>query len=243
LIEGAVLTTTVTDPVAEQPDELVPVTEYVVVTVGLTEMLADVAPLLHKYAEPPLAVKVAEAPEQIADADALTLIEGAALTTTVTDPIAEQPDELVPVTEYVVVNVGLTEMLADVAPLLHRYVEPPLAVNVADAPAQIVEADALTLIEGAALTTTVIDPVAEQPDELVPVTEYVVVAAGITEMLADVAPLLHRYVEPPLAVNVADVPTQIVEADALTLIDGTAFTTIVFETTTLHPLELVPVTE
>ena len=40
-------------------------------------------------------------------------------TETVTDDVFEQPLELVPVTEYVVAEDGLTVILAVVAPVLH----------------------------------------------------------------------------------------------------------------------------
>lgn len=69
-----------------------------VVAVGLTEIEDDVAPLLQTYDDPPLAVSVVEAPAQIDEAEALTLIEGNTLTTTLTLPTAEQPLEFVPVT-------------------------------------------------------------------------------------------------------------------------------------------------
>jgi hypothetical protein len=61
-------------------------------------------------------------------------------------------------------------------------------------------------------------------------------------MLAVVAPLLHKYVEAPLAVSVADSPAQIVDAEALKVTDGRAFTVMVFEITTEQPELLVPVT-
>jgi len=63
---------------------------------------------------------------------------------------------------------------------------------VVDAPAHIDETDALTLTEGNALTTTLTLPTAEQPFEFVPVTLYVVVAEGLTVILAAVAPVLHK---------------------------------------------------
>lgn len=45
---------------------------------------------------------------------------------------------VVPVTVYVVLTEGLTVMLADVDPVLHKKVEAPLAVIVTEEPAQIV---------------------------------------------------------------------------------------------------------
>ena len=62
---------------------------------------------------------MAELPAQIELDDALTLTLGAVFTNTVTVATAEHPFELVPVTEYVVVTLGDTAMLAPVCPLLH----------------------------------------------------------------------------------------------------------------------------
>jgi hypothetical protein len=45
--DGDGFTETVTEAVAEQPLEFVPVTVYDVVVVGLTEMFAVVSPVLH----------------------------------------------------------------------------------------------------------------------------------------------------------------------------------------------------
>lgn len=70
-----------------------------------------------------------------------------------------------------VVTLGLTEILALVAPVFHEKLEAPVAVSVADAPAQIDEVDVLTERLGDAFTNTVTLEVAEQPLALVPVTE------------------------------------------------------------------------
>jgi hypothetical protein len=82
-------------------------------------------------------------------------------------------------------------MLAVICPVFHRKVPLPLAVKVADAPAQIVDGDTLTLTLGNGLTNTVTDALAEQPLALVPVTAYVVVDAGLTTMLAPVCPVFQ----------------------------------------------------
>ena len=65
-------------------------------------------------------------------------------------------------------------------------------MSVAEAPAQIEEAEAAILTLGTALTVIALETVSEHPLALVPVTEYVVVAVGLTVTLADVAPLLHK---------------------------------------------------
>jgi hypothetical protein len=62
----------------------------------------------------PLAVSVADAPTQISAGEAETDTLGAAFTATVTEAVPEQPLALVPVTVYVVVDAGLTTMLAPV---------------------------------------------------------------------------------------------------------------------------------
>jgi hypothetical protein len=118
----------------------------------------------------PLAESVAEPPGQITDGEALTLTTGLGLTVTVTLADAEHPLALVPVTEYVVVALGLTTMLAPVWPVLHIYVLAPVAVSVVDSPWQITDTDAEAFTEMAAPTVTVTVAVVEQP-LVVPVTE------------------------------------------------------------------------
>jgi hypothetical protein len=61
-------------------------------------------------------------------------------------------------------------MLAVVWPVLHWYEVAPLAVNVEEPPAQIVDGEAEAVTFGNWLTVTVIEAVFEQPIELVPVT-------------------------------------------------------------------------
>jgi len=53
------------------------------------------------------------------DGDAVAVTFGNGFTVTVREVDVEQPIELVPVTVYVVVDVGLTVMFAVVAPVLH----------------------------------------------------------------------------------------------------------------------------
>ena len=139
----------------------------------------------------PLAVSVDEPPEQIVDGDAVAVTFGVEPTETVTETVFEHPLEFVPVTEYVVVEVGLTVILAVISPVLHWYEVAPLAVNVLDPPEQIVEGDAVAVTFGVEPTETVTETVLEQPLEFVPVTEYVVVELGLTVMLAVVSPVLH----------------------------------------------------
>ena len=64
-------------------------------------------------------MSVLEPPTQIdaGDAVAVTVIDEP--TDTVTEAVPEHPLEFVPVTEYVVVELGLTVTLAVVCPVLH----------------------------------------------------------------------------------------------------------------------------
>jgi hypothetical protein len=65
-------------------------------------------------------------------------------------------------------------------------------VSVVDDPAQIVEDETLTFILGVAFTVIKADALALHPLEFVPVTEYVVVTLGLTVILAEVDPVLHK---------------------------------------------------
>jgi hypothetical protein len=115
---GSGLTVTVAFALATQLSPFVTVTLYVVVAVGLTVMLGVVAPLLQMYEVPPLAVNVVLSPTQISLSPVMTTA-GSGLTVTVALALATQLSPFVTVTLYVVVVVGLTVMLAVVAPLLH----------------------------------------------------------------------------------------------------------------------------
>ena len=110
------------------------------------------------------------------------------MTVTVPLAVAEHPDALVAVTEYVVVDTGEIVIAAVVAPVLHTNVHPAaVAVRVALLPAQMV-----TLVtEGVGLVELVTVELADavHPTVLVPVTEYV--PAVVVEMLVVVAPVLH----------------------------------------------------
>jgi len=134
-------------------------------------------------------------------------------------------------------------MLAVVDPSPHMKLDAPVAVNVVDPPAQMIDGEAEMLIAGDVFTFTVIDSLDEQPLELVPVTVYVVVTLGLTKMLALVEPVFQEKLDTPVAVSVADAPAHIVDDEALTERLGEAFTTTVILEVAEHPLPLVPVTE
>jgi hypothetical protein len=164
----------------------------VVVDTGLTVMLDVVAPLLQEKVDAPLAVSVAAAPTHIADDDEDKLTVGKTFTVIVLDTNPEHPAELNPVTEYVVVDPGLTKILDDVAPVLHVYEFAPEALNVTELPAHIAFADALTVTDGKAFTVTATVATLVHPPAPVPVTVYVVVEVGLTVILVFVAPVLHE---------------------------------------------------
>ena len=129
----------------------------------LVEIVAVVAPVLHKYDEPPDAVSVVATPEQIFP----FVTDGVGLAITVTVPLAIAVHvAMVTVTVYVAAVPVEIEM--PVAPVLHRYVPPPVTVSVAVPPAQIV--GLLTVGVGSAVTVTLALLVAVQPSALVTVT-------------------------------------------------------------------------
>ncbi len=74
------------------------------------------------------------------------------------------------------------------APVLHEQVLAPDAVKFADDPEQIVAL--LTATVGTGFAVTVVVLVFVQPKD-VPVTVYIVVIAGVTEMAAVVAPVFQ----------------------------------------------------
>ena len=81
----------------------------------------DPRPLLQLYVSPPPAVRVAEAPAQSDAGFADTDAEGEGFTVILTDAVFEQELLLVPVTVYVVDDVGATVTeLPLPAPLLHE---------------------------------------------------------------------------------------------------------------------------
>ena len=193
---------------------------------------AVVAVVLHEYDAPPVAVSVAVAP---AHTDGLlTVGDGAVITVTVPDAVAEHPAALVAVTAYVPAVAVVIEVV--VALVLHTYVAPPVAVSVAVALEQIV--GLLTVGVGSAFTVTVLATEAVQPFTLVAVTVYVPAVVVVIDVVD--APVLHEYEVPPVAVRVAVAPAHI---DGLFTVGvGFAFTVTVPDAVAVHPFTLVAVT-
>ena len=101
---------------------------------------------------------------------------------------------------------GVTTIGFAVSPVLHKYVPPPLAVKVAELPAQI-GVGGFTAMVGSGFTKMVAASVSEQPF-VVPVTVYDPVVFAV--MAGVVSPLDHTYVLAPPAVIVATSPAHIV---------------------------------
>jgi hypothetical protein len=152
-------------------------------------MAAVVAPLLQEYVPPPAAVNVVLTPLQITDVPVMLAV-GNGLTVTVLVAVEVQPLALVTVTVYVASAVGLTGIVAVVAPVLHKYVPPPVAVKVVEPPLQITFVPVMLAV-GNGLTVTALVAVAVHPFALVTVTVYVALAVGLTLIDAVVSPVLH----------------------------------------------------
>jgi hypothetical protein len=112
----------------------------------------------------------------------------------VTDTVAMVVEEqlpVVPVILYVVVTVGLattTLLVVELKPVagVHEYVVAPLAVKVAEVPAQTVALFTVTVGVGLTVTWLVSAPV--HPLD-VPVTVYVIVAVGLATTVVAVVEL------------------------------------------------------
>ena len=96
-------------------------------------------------------------------------------------------------------------MLSVVAPVFHKYVPPPEAVNVVLFPIIIATSDPALAVGKAFTVTSTASESDVMPSDTV--TLYVVVDEGLTVILAVVAPVLHVYDVPPVAVNVVFDPS------------------------------------
>jgi hypothetical protein len=114
------------------------------------------------------------------------------VTVTVPCPVDVHPFTSVPVTVYVMVDVGFAVTVAPVVALksvagLHAYVLAPLAVSGVDCPLQI-DADVTEITgNGFTVTVTCVDDV--HPFTSVPVTVYVEVEVGLAVTLVPVVAL------------------------------------------------------
>jgi hypothetical protein len=182
----------------------------------------------HEYDVAPEGVRICEPAEHIVEVEGDIETTGKGETVTRAYAVSIQPAELVPVTVYVVVDAGVA---VTVEPALtfkpavgvHAYVEPPFAVKVTEFPAQIAELVGLTVTVGLLFTTTITIAVSIHP-ELVPVTVYVVVDAGVA--VTEAVLVLFRPVdgfqvkdEAPPAVRVTEPPeqTELARGETVTL--------------------------
>ena len=97
-------------------------------------------------------------------------------------------------------------------------------------------ASGVTLVLMAGSTVTLTDAVSVQPLELVTVTVYVALDEGATVMVVLVWPLLHRYVVPPEAVRVWELPMQMVEEDEITGVGSEFTVTVMLVSSVQKPL-------
>lgn len=161
---------TVTVPLSVHPAADVPITVYVVVAVGEAVTELPVVPLNpdegdQVYVLPPVAVKVVlVCPIQIEEVEALMFTVGTVLAfTTIVERFVQPVPELVPVTVYVVFDVGLAVTLEPVVPLspvegvqVYVFAPDPVKVTV-DWPTQTpLELLLVIPTDGAALTVTCI---------------------------------------------------------------------------------------
>jgi len=172
-------------------------------------MLDVLPPVLQLYVLAPLAVNTDVPPKHIDDGEAITLIVVKEPTVTVTVAVFEHPTPFDPVTVYVVLLAGVTVILSVLSPVLQLYELAPLAVNTEVSPEHIDDGEAVTLIVGEEPTVTVTVAVFEHPTPLDPVTVYVVVALGVTVMLAVLSPVLQLYVLAPLPFKTIEFPVHI----------------------------------
>lgn len=191
----------------------------------------------------PMAPIVAVLPAQILFDAAPTVIVGIEFTVNDNVWVLIHPDTFVPVTVYIVVDVGVTTILApDKLPGFHVYVEAPVPANVAEDPAQTAVGFELAVNVGNEFTVKEIVFVFVHPAE-VPVTVYTVVAVGETTVVVpDNAPGFHVYDVAPLPVNVADCPAQIAVGFDIAVTVGFGFTTKFTVLVAVQPKVVVPTT-
>lgn len=190
VITGYALTVTTTvcaallHPLADKP-----VTVYVVVFAGFAVTTESVVELkfvlgVHTYVAVPLHVNTEESPRHIDVGLANAVITGVGFTITTTVSVALQPLATEPVSVYVCVVVGFAITDVPVVALkpvagAHVYVVAPLPDRVVVSPAHITVLVAETITVGLEFTVTVTVCTALLHPAEVPVTEYVIVLAGL----------------------------------------------------------------
>jgi hypothetical protein len=148
---------------------------------------------------------VALVPEQMVAEFTVTVGSMLTLTVDVLDVVTTQP-EAFPLTVYTAVLVGLTEIVAVLAPVLQLYVLTPVAISVAVVPVQMV--GEFTVMLGELDTVMPVVPVLTQFCADVPVIVKLTLAVGVTTIELLLLPLLQVYVDAPVTFNVAVPPAQ-----------------------------------
>ena len=109
-------TITVIVDVEIQPNELSVDAVYVVVTVGVSVIVAELSPVgFHVYVPEPPADNVIELPSHIEDCDTEVVIVGTGFTITLTVFSPVQPNKSAPTTVYVILVVGLAIVIEPLA--------------------------------------------------------------------------------------------------------------------------------
>ena len=154
-----------------QPFAAVPVTVYVVVTVGVTTTLGPESdPGIHPYVDAPVALSVVFPPVQIELFVAVGVTVGEGFTVMTRVAVLVQPLAAVPVTTYVVVVVGETVTVVPVSdPGIQLYVDAPVPVIVVLLPEQMVVPEVVVPTVGVGITVMTRVAVPVHPNE-VPVT-------------------------------------------------------------------------
>jgi len=155
------------------------------------------------YVFAPLTVNTVLAPLHIVAGLAVAVTVGNGFTVILTVAVPVHPSAVVPVTEYVVVEFGVTVLLPPVPnPPDQLYVFAPLAVITEVCPLHIAAGLAVALTVGNGFTVTLTVAVPVHPAVVVPVTVYVVVTLGVTVLLAPLPnPPDQLYVFAPFVVN------------------------------------------
>ena len=186
--------------------------------------------------------------------DGVTLVVGTGFTVTTTVAVELQPVDSEPVTVYVCVVAGLAVTAMPVVKLrpvagAHVYnVAVPLAVKPTEPPLHnVVEPDGVTLVVGTGFTVTATVFTALLHPAEVPVTEYVIVLAGLALIEDPVVALRavfgdQLYVVAPLQFNAVELPAQIVDKMAVAVTVGVGFTVTTTVAVALQPLATEPVT-
>ena len=145
------------------------------------------------------------------------------------------------VTVYVEVAFGETTIVAEVSPVLHKYVVPPLAVKLNELPGQI-ESPGVIFAIGGGTSVTETESFPVHPFTSVTITKYVVLTVGNANVVGVFKLLnetgkgsVHKNETPPVALRIAVSSTQIETLGPASAIGLGEMVTVV-NAVSLHPL-------